>query len=169
MLMIRLQRIGKKNQAFFRVVLQEKSWKTQGKAKELLGFYNPHTKEKNFQDERIKFWFSRGAQALGIKKMYDGGKEGDFIGITQGAILTLGPMAFAKLATDPRGVKFLTSGFNLKPGSKAIVPNAVRMIKLLRDINKKENKAKINAERRKQFQAKSAKQKRQLTLSTGGL
>ena len=62
MLMIRLQRTGKKKQAFFRLVLQEKAWKANGKAKELLGFYNPHTKEKKFQEERIKHWMSKGAQ-----------------------------------------------------------------------------------------------------------
>ncbi len=62
MLVIRLQRIGKKKQAFFRVVLQEKKWKPQGKIKELLGFYNPHSKEKKLQIEKIKHWISRGAQ-----------------------------------------------------------------------------------------------------------
>lgn len=62
MLIIRLQRAGKKKQAFFRLVLQEQSWKPQGKAVELLGFYNPHTKEKKFQEERITYWISKGAQ-----------------------------------------------------------------------------------------------------------
>lgn len=63
MLVIRLQRIGKKHQASFRIVLQESSWKPQGKALELLGFYNPHSKEKQFQAERIKFWIAKGAQS----------------------------------------------------------------------------------------------------------
>lgn len=62
MLVIRLQRVGKKKQASFRVVLQEKTWKTQGKIKELLGFYNPHSKEKKFQTERVQYWLSKGAQ-----------------------------------------------------------------------------------------------------------
>src|SRR3989344_7705659 len=62
MLVIRLQRVGKKKQASFRVVLQEKTWKPQGKAQELLGFYNPETKEKSFQAERIKHWISKGAE-----------------------------------------------------------------------------------------------------------
>lgn len=62
MLVIRLQRVGKKNQASFRVVLQEKTWSPKGKAKELLGFYNPVTKEKAFQKERIQYWISKGAQ-----------------------------------------------------------------------------------------------------------
>lgn len=29
---------------------------------ELFGFYNPRTKEKQIQAERVKFWISRGAQ-----------------------------------------------------------------------------------------------------------
>lgn len=62
MLVIRLQRIGKKHQAAFRIVLQDSKWKLQGKALELLGFYNPHTKEKQFQTERVKFWLAKGAQ-----------------------------------------------------------------------------------------------------------
>lgn len=62
MLVIRLQRIGKKHQASFRIVLQDSQWKPQGKALELLGFYNPHSKEKQFQAERIKFWIGKGAQ-----------------------------------------------------------------------------------------------------------
>ena len=61
MLVIRLQRVGKRNQASFRVVLQERSWTPKGKAKELLGFYNPVTKNKTFQKERIDYWISKGA------------------------------------------------------------------------------------------------------------
>ncbi|MBI2052522.1 MAG: 30S ribosomal protein S16 [Candidatus Sungbacteria bacterium] len=62
MLVIRLQRIGKKHQAVFRIVLQDSRWKPQGKALEMLGFYNPHSKEKQIQTERVKFWISKGAQ-----------------------------------------------------------------------------------------------------------
>ena len=62
MLVIRLQRIGKKHQAVFRIVLQDSRWKPQGKALEILGFYNPRSKEKQIQAERVKFWVSKGAQ-----------------------------------------------------------------------------------------------------------
>ena len=62
MLVIRLQRVGKKHQPSYRIVLQDSKWKPQGKALELLGFYNPISKEKQFQAERIKFWISKGAQ-----------------------------------------------------------------------------------------------------------
>ncbi|MBI4120194.1 MAG: 30S ribosomal protein S16 [Parcubacteria group bacterium] len=62
MLVIRLQRVGKKHQASFRIVLQDSRWKPKGKSLELLGFYNPRTKEKQIQEERVKFWIERGAQ-----------------------------------------------------------------------------------------------------------
>lgn len=62
MLVIRFQRIGKKHQASFRIVLQDSQWKPQGKALELLGFYNPHSKEKNIQAERVNYWISKGAR-----------------------------------------------------------------------------------------------------------
>ena len=62
MLVIRLQRIGKKHQASFRIALQDRRWKPKGKVLELLGFYDPHSKAKKFQDERIKFWVAQGAQ-----------------------------------------------------------------------------------------------------------
>jgi hypothetical protein len=104
--------------------------------------------------------FSRGTQAIGLKKMYDSGKEGDVAGFTAGGVLALGPLAFAKLATNPKGVKLLTSGLNLKPGAKGLVPNAVRMIRLLRDINKKEQRAERNRELRRQNIAASRREKR---------
>ncbi len=62
MLVIRLQRVGKKHQASFRIVLQDSRWKPQGKSLELLGFYNPHSKEKQIQAERVKHWLEKGAQ-----------------------------------------------------------------------------------------------------------
>jgi len=87
--------------------------------------------------------FSRGAQVYGVTKMYQGSTEGDFVGFTIGATMALGPLAFAKLATHPTGVKFLTAGFKMKPGASGLVPNTVRIIRLLRDINEKENKQRI--------------------------
>lgn len=92
--------------------------------------------------------FSRSAQVGGLALMYKSGKEGDFIGFTAGATLAMGPLAFAKLATTPRGIKFLTLGFKMKPGASGLVPNAVRMIRLLRDINRKEQKEALQLETR---------------------
>ncbi|WKZ27421.1 MAG: 30S ribosomal protein S16 [Candidatus Paceibacterota bacterium] len=61
MLMIRLQRVGKKKQAYFRVVLTEHTKKPQGEYQELLGTYDPHAKRLAAQTERITFWLSQGA------------------------------------------------------------------------------------------------------------
>lgn len=33
-----------------------------GKFIEVLGFLNPHTKEKNLKEDRIKYWIEKGAQ-----------------------------------------------------------------------------------------------------------
>lgn len=64
MLMIRLQRVGKKNQAMFRLVLTEKqNGPKSGRFTELLGSYNPHSNEIKFNTERIQHWIGNGAQA----------------------------------------------------------------------------------------------------------
>ena len=62
MLKIRLQRKGKKKQAFFRIVVQEHTEKLQGKYLELLGNYDPHSKELNVDKDRVEYWVSKGAQ-----------------------------------------------------------------------------------------------------------
>ncbi len=63
MLVIRLTRIGKKNQPAYRVVLTEKQNPVRGKFIEILGSYNPGLKTKALKVERIKYWLSKGAQA----------------------------------------------------------------------------------------------------------
>ncbi|TSC53572.1 MAG: small subunit ribosomal protein S16 [Parcubacteria group bacterium LiPW_39] len=63
MLVIRLTRIGKKNQPSFRVVLTEKKNPVKGKFIEILGSYNPRLKTKQLKADRIKYWLSQGAQA----------------------------------------------------------------------------------------------------------
>ena len=62
MLKIRLQRIGKRGQAHFRIVVLEHTSKPKGEFLELLGTYNPHQKEFKAKKERIEYWISKGAQ-----------------------------------------------------------------------------------------------------------
>ncbi|KKU85713.1 MAG: 30S ribosomal protein S16 [Parcubacteria group bacterium GW2011_GWA1_47_9] len=62
MLKVRLQRVGKRGQAYFRVVVVEHTKKPKGKILELLGSYNPHQKEFKANKERIEYWISCGAQ-----------------------------------------------------------------------------------------------------------
>ncbi len=61
--MIRFMRIGRKNQPSFKIVVTEKTKSsTGGRFVEEVGFYNPVTKEKVMQAERIRYWISQGAQ-----------------------------------------------------------------------------------------------------------
>ncbi|OHA16554.1 MAG: 30S ribosomal protein S16 [Candidatus Taylorbacteria bacterium RIFCSPLOWO2_02_FULL_43_11] len=63
MLKIRLQRVGRKNIATFRVVLTESQNSTKsGKYLEVLGSYDPVHKVKTVDVERVKYWISKGAQ-----------------------------------------------------------------------------------------------------------
>lgn len=62
MLAIKLSKIGKKHQPYFRVIVLEKSKDPWGDFKENLGSYNPRTKEINLEAERVKYWLGQGAQ-----------------------------------------------------------------------------------------------------------
>ncbi len=63
MLMIRLQRIGRKNDPVFRVVLTDSKNSTKsGKFLEILGHYNPKMGTYEVKKERAKYWISKGAQ-----------------------------------------------------------------------------------------------------------
>ncbi len=62
MLKIRLSRVGKKNKAQFRVTVADGRRTPTGKFIEILGHYNPHTKERVLKNERIEYWISKGAK-----------------------------------------------------------------------------------------------------------
>jgi len=63
MLKIRLQRIGRKNDPAFRVLLTDsKNSAKSGKFLEILGYYNLKKGEVIFKADRIKHWISMGAQ-----------------------------------------------------------------------------------------------------------
>lgn len=62
MLCIKLSRIGKKKNPFYRIIVLEKSKDPFGDYLELLGNYNPKTKEINLKKDRIQYWLSCGAQ-----------------------------------------------------------------------------------------------------------
>lgn len=62
MLAIRFNRTGRKNRAHFRIVVQEHTVAPNGRHVEIVGSYNPHTKEGVFKEERIKYWLEKGAQ-----------------------------------------------------------------------------------------------------------
>lgn len=61
MLNVKLQRVGKRGQAYFRVIVGEHTLKPKGKFLELLGSYDPHKKELKVKKDRIEYWVSKGA------------------------------------------------------------------------------------------------------------
>jgi small subunit ribosomal protein S16 len=66
MLKIRLQRTGRTNNPSYRVVVTEHTnGPKSGRATEVLGSYNPKTKERTLNEDRIKHWLKNGAQASG--------------------------------------------------------------------------------------------------------
>lgn len=63
MLKIRLQRVGRKNDSAFRVLLTDsKNSAKSGKFKEILGSYNIKKGEVIFKQDRVTYWISKGAQ-----------------------------------------------------------------------------------------------------------
>jgi len=67
MLVIRLFRVGKKNQPSFKIVVTDKRRPPRaGRFVEEVGFYNPLTKERVLKEERIKYWIGVGAKPSDI-------------------------------------------------------------------------------------------------------
>ena len=63
MLTIRLFRVGRKNQAAFKIVVTDKrNAASRGRFVEEVGFYNPLTKQRNLKGDRVKYWMSVGAK-----------------------------------------------------------------------------------------------------------
>jgi len=63
MLIIRLFRVGKKNQPLFKIVVTDKRRASRaGRFVEEVGFYNFLKKEKVLKKERIKYWLEKGAK-----------------------------------------------------------------------------------------------------------
>lgn len=62
MLTIRFARVGRKNRAQFRIVLQEKGIAPTGRHVEVLGSYDPHQKKSVLKTEKIQEWVKKGAQ-----------------------------------------------------------------------------------------------------------
>lgn len=62
MLIIRLQRTGKRNQADFRIILAEKTAAAQKKFQEVLGNYNPRKKNFRIAEERVKYWIGQNVE-----------------------------------------------------------------------------------------------------------
>ncbi len=61
MLMLKLQRIGKKHQASYRLIVGEKREKLDGQQLEDLGWHDPHAHKSEFKKDRVLYWISKGA------------------------------------------------------------------------------------------------------------
>ena len=61
MLTIKLAKVGKTNKKMFRIVISEKTKDPYGKALEILGSYNPYSKELKVKADRVKYWVGQGA------------------------------------------------------------------------------------------------------------
>jgi small subunit ribosomal protein S16 len=62
MLMIRLQRHGKRHQPYYRLAVGEKRSKLRGEQLEDLGWYDPRSKKNEFNKERVLYWMKIGAK-----------------------------------------------------------------------------------------------------------
>jgi small subunit ribosomal protein S16 len=63
MLIIRLFRTGKKRQPVYKIVVTEKkNAPAKGRFVDQVGFYNPITKERKIDKEKVEYWISKGAQ-----------------------------------------------------------------------------------------------------------
>lgn len=62
MLTIRLSRIGKKKKPMYRLIISENARDTYGTALEILGSYNPFSKELVTKKDRIEHYLANGAQ-----------------------------------------------------------------------------------------------------------
>jgi len=62
MLTIRLSQVGKKNKKMFRLIVSEKTKDPVGDFLEILGSYNPHSKDLQIKADRVKHWIESGAE-----------------------------------------------------------------------------------------------------------
>ena len=62
MLTLKLQRVGKKHQGSFRLIVGEKRHKLQGKQAEDLGWYSPRDNKSGLNAERVSYWLKQGVQ-----------------------------------------------------------------------------------------------------------
>lgn len=69
---IKLARIGKKGQPYYRIIVIDKRKKTNSLYLEKIGFYNPIANPAviDFDKERLNFWIEKGAQLTeGVSKL----------------------------------------------------------------------------------------------------
>jgi small subunit ribosomal protein S16 len=61
MLTIRFARVGKRNKAQFKIMLQESTEAPGGRHMAVLGSYDPHSKQAVLKEDKIRYWLEKGA------------------------------------------------------------------------------------------------------------
>jgi small subunit ribosomal protein S16 len=59
---IRLKKMGRKKLPIYKIVVAEAMSKRDGRAVDILGTYNPKSKELQLDVEKVKEWLSKGAE-----------------------------------------------------------------------------------------------------------
>lgn len=62
MLKLRLKRAGRKGSPSYRLVIMEHTTRRDGRPIDEVGYYNPITKQSNFEASKIKKWLNNGAK-----------------------------------------------------------------------------------------------------------
>jgi hypothetical protein len=104
--------------------------------------------------------FTKGIQIGGAVTMYQGAKEGNTVMFLAGGFLAIGPVAYAKLAVNPKTAKLLIAGIRLKPGSSELIPATIRIINALRKIDMDEMTIEQKIQKEKQEKIREKKNPR---------
>lgn len=62
MLKLRLKRIGRKRSPSYRLVIMENRYRRDGRPIDEVGYYNPISKQSNFEIDKIKKWLNSGVK-----------------------------------------------------------------------------------------------------------
>lgn len=62
MLKLRLKKVGRKRAPAYRLVIMENSYRRDGRPVEEVGYYNPISKQYNFDVDKIKKWLNYGVK-----------------------------------------------------------------------------------------------------------
>ena len=77
MLKLRLKRTGRKRSPSYRLVIMENTTRRDGRPIDEVGYYNPITKQYNFDSDKIAKWLNYGVKPT--KTVFDLLKKSDII------------------------------------------------------------------------------------------
>ena len=70
MLKIRLKRVGRSNDPYYRIVVMESSQPRNGETKDEIGVYNPRINQFDIDKEKAEKWLKNGAQPTDTVAQY---------------------------------------------------------------------------------------------------